>query len=216
MSLDAHFVDCNDGALASAYTLATDEGGMARTLGLADLSPMRRVGFKGAGAVDWLKSQGVAMPEINCLARQQDGAMVFRLGANDVMITSDLGAAASLPDDLVRSWNGLDDPPREPRGFPMPRQDGFCWFVLSGKHAASCLAKLCAVDLRPHRFPIGSIAQTSVARLSAVVARDDLGDVLAFHLFSDSASATYWWDCLVDAMQEFGGNAVGIDALRSL
>ena len=98
----------------------------------------------------------------------------------------------------------------------MPRQDGFCWFVLSGKHAASCLAKLCAVDLRPHRFPIGSIAQTSVARLSAVVARDDLGDVLAFHLFSDSASATYWWDCLVDAMQEFGGNAVGIDALRSL
>jgi sarcosine oxidase subunit gamma len=78
------------------------------------------------------------------------------------------------------------------------------------------MAKICGVDLRAHKFDNGAIAQTSVARLGAVVARADINGTLAFHLFVDSASAEYFWDCVIDAMQEFGGKAVGIDALRAL
>lgn len=213
--LGARFAAGNDAAIAASFGGA-DEAAAARNLGLADLSPRRRVGFKGPGAADWLVSQGVTVPEINRCAAQADGAMLFRLGANDLMITTDVAATATLPDRLSAAWAALENPPQSPRGFPMPRQEGFCWLVLTGQHAAAAMAKICGVDLRPHRFAAGEIAQTSVARLSAVVARADISDTLAYQLFADSASAEYWWDCILDAMQEFGGRPVGTEALAAL
>ena len=75
--------------------------------------------------------------------------------------------------------------------------------------------KICAVDLRPHKFADLSIAQTSVARLSAIVIRDDRGGTLGYHLLADSASAAYLWDCLIDAMAEFDGGPLGLTALRA-
>jgi sarcosine oxidase subunit gamma len=36
---------------------------------------------------------------------------------------------------------------------------------------------------------------------------------LAYHVLADSASAPYLWDCLIDAMAEFGGGPVGVDEL---
>lgn len=214
-ALGARFAAGNEAAIAASFG-GTDEAAAAHYLGLADLSPLRRVGFKGPGAADWLVAQGLTVPEVNRCAAQADGARLFRLGANDLMITTDLGATATLPDKLSAAWAALENPPQSPRGFPMPRQEGFCWFVLTGRHAAAAMAKVCGVDLRPHRFPVGAIAQTSVARLSAVAARDDINGTLAFQLFADSASAEYWWDCILDAMQEFGGRPVGTEALRAL
>ena len=213
--LGARFTASNEAAVAASFG-GEDEAAAARNLALADLSPLRRAGFKGAGAADWLASQGVTVPEINRCAAQADGAMVFRLGANDIMITTDIATAAALPDRLSAAWAALENPPQAARGFPMPRQEGFCWFVLTGQHAAAAMAKICGVDLRPHKFAVGAIAQTSVARLSAVVARNDINGTPAYHLFADSASAEYWWDCILDAMQEFNGRPVGTEALAAL
>ena len=53
--------------------------------------------------------------------------------------------------------------------------------------AADMFAKLCGVDLSPNRFAEGQVAQTSVARLSAIVIRSDTAGALAFHLLADSA-----------------------------
>lgn len=215
VALNAQFLEV-DGAAMAERIGARDEGALARTLALADVSPLPRIGFKGAGAADWLASQGLSVPDINRLAQQADGSMVLRLGANDIMVTTGLDAASTRPATLLAAWQALENPPASPRGFPVPRQEGYCALILSGAQAASCLAKLCGVDLRPHRFEDGAIAQTSVARLSAVIARSDLNGTLAYRLYADSASAEYWWDCLIDAMQEFGGGVVGIAALRSL
>jgi sarcosine oxidase, subunit gamma len=44
--------------------------------------------------------------------------------------------------------------------------------------------------------------------------RADLGELPAFHLLGDSASAGYMWDCLLDAMAEFGGHPVGLAVLQ--
>ena len=71
-------------------------------------------------------------------------------------------------------------------------------------------AKICGVDLRPHHFADGRIAQTSLAKMSAIVIRADLGRTPAFHLLADSASAEYLWGCLLDAMAEFDGAPVGL------
>lgn len=77
-------------------------------------------------------------------------------------------------------------------------------------------AKLSAVDLRTLAFENHSIAQTSVAKSNAIIIRDDQGDVPTYHLLGDSASAGYMWDCLLDAMAEWKGRPVGLNALQAL
>jgi sarcosine oxidase subunit gamma len=52
--------------------------------------------------------------------------------------------------------------------------------------------------------------------MSGIVIRADLGQVPAFHLLADIASAEYLWGAVLDAMAEFDGGPVGLDALRKL
>jgi sarcosine oxidase, subunit gamma len=77
-------------------------------------------------------------------------------------------------------------------------------------------AKICGVDLRASSFANHRIAQTSVARSNGIVIRSDLGGVPAYHLLGDSASASFVWRSVLDAMDEFGGAPVGLDALLKL
>ena len=99
---------------------------------------------------------------------------------------------------------------------PMPRDESHCWFTVTGEQAPAMLAKLCGVDLRPAKFAAGQIAQTSVAKINAIVIRCPAGEVVAYHLLADSASAEYFWACLIDAMAEFDGKPIGLAAVRRL
>ena len=94
--------------------------------------------------------------------------------------------------------------------------DSHAWFLLTGADSPAMFAKLCGVDVRPDKFAVGRIAQTSIARLNGIIIRDDKGGLPAYHLLADSASAEYLWGCLRDAMAEFGGAPIGLLAVRSL
>jgi sarcosine oxidase subunit gamma len=98
----------------------------------------------------------------------------------------------------------------------MPRGESHCWFTVTGEQAPAMLAKLCGVDLRPAKFAAGQIAQTSVAKINAIVIRCPAGEVVAYHLLADSASAEYFWTYLTDAMAEFEGKPIGLAAVRRL
>ena len=213
----ARFGDLEGAAVALDFGDAAAEAETARRLGLADLSPLPRAGFKGAGTADWLAKQGLEVPaESNRAARQPGGELAARLAPGEVLILGDLDGQGGLPGRLETAWAGAPLPPESPRGFPVPRRDSHAWFLVGGGQSAAMFAKLCAVDLRPGKFPDLSIAQTSVARLSAIVIRDDRPGTLAYHLLADSASAAYLWDCLIDAMAEFDGRPVGLAAVRAL
>jgi len=73
-------------------------------------------------------------------------------------------------------------------------------------------AKLCGIDLRPHKFAELAVAQTQAMRISVIIVRDR-ADPPVFHLLADSASAEYAWDCLTDAMAELDGRPAGLGAL---
>ena len=214
----AGFGPLGDAAVALDFGDPAAEAETARRLGLADLSPVPRTGFKGAGTVEWLTGQGVEVPaESNLAARQSGGEVAARLAPGEVLVLGAPEAGADgLPAALEAAWAAGPLPPETPRGFPLPRRDSHAWFLVSGSAAAAMFAKLCGVDLRPAKFPDLSIAQTSVARISAIVVRDDRGGTLAYHLLADSASAEYLWDCLLDAMTEFEGRPVGLTAVRAL
>ncbi len=220
----ANFEAMADAAVARDYGDPAGEGETAQRLGLADLSALPRLGVKGPGTADWLAGQGIQVPaESNQAVRQSSGVLAARLAPSELMLLGDLsgdlsGDPAPL-DAIAAAWRAEPQspvPPERPRGFLLPRQHSHFWFVLSGDCTAGMFAKICGVDLRPGKFANGRIAQTSIARMNAVVIRDDQGGVLAYHLLGDSASAEYLWDCLLDAMAEFDGAPVGLAALRGL
>ena len=212
VELGAEFAEV--GAAACAVTCGASpeaEAGRARELAICDLSPLPRAGFKGHETIPWLTGHGVAVsPHDNATVLQDDGSRAARLAPTEVLLVADLAAKSTLCGRLVAQ------PDPNPGTYPVPRADTNCWFAISGRHGPAMLAKLCGVDVRPHEFADGRIAQTSVARLNSIMMRGDLGGVLAFDLLTDSASASYMWRCVLDAMGEFGGRPVGLKALQNL
>jgi sarcosine oxidase subunit gamma len=214
----ARFAPVNDAAIAVDFGKPIEaEVARARTMGIADLSVLPRTGFKGVGTVEWLTSQGLAIgPDSNRAYPQPGGELAARLAPTEIFLIDSLAATGELIRRLNAAWTWGSDKPRTLVGYPMPRSESHAWFMVTGKHAPAMFAKICGVDLRPHRFAGGAIAQTSVAKMSAIVIRADLAGTPAFHLLADSASAEYLWTCVLDAMAEFDGAPVGWSALRKL
>ena len=195
---------------------AEAEVARARRLGLADLSPLPRTGFKGVGTVEWLTAQGLTIgPDSNRAYRQTGGELAARLAPTEVLLLDSLSGAGALIQRLNGAWGWGTETPRKPIGYPMPRADSHCWFAVTGERAPDMFAKICGVDLRPGKFAEGAIAQTSVARINAIVIRRATSTP-SYYLLADSASAEYLWHCVTDAMLEFDGGPVGLAALRDL
>jgi len=186
-------------------------------MGIADLSVLPRTGFKGAGTVEWLTAQGLAIgPDSNRAYPQAGGELAARLAPTEIFLIDGLAGTGEFVRRLNAAWSWGGEKPRTLIGYQMPRSESHAWFMITGKHAPAMFAKICGVDLRLHRFAVGAIAQTSIAKMSGILIRADLGDTAAFHLLADSASAEYLWTCVLDAMAEFDGAPVGLWALRKL
>jgi sarcosine oxidase subunit gamma len=147
---------------------------------------------------------------------QEGGALAARLAPTEIFLIDSLDATGALVEKLNGAWNWGTEKPRKLIGYPMPRQDSHAWFMVTGVAAPEMFAKICGVDLRTHKFALGQIAQTSLAKMSGIVIRDDRGPIPGFHLLADVASAEYLWGAVLDAMSEFGGAPVGLQALRRL
>lgn len=214
VAANASFAEVNGAAAAMDFGNPNGELEMAQRMGLVDLSALARTGYKGRGALDWLKGQGVTVPEENNRAAvQADGTLACRLAPSEMLLLGAMDGAPGLCAELDAAWPGPDD---DARAYQVPRPDTNLWFALTGAQAGTMFSKICGVDLRPSHFADLSIAQTQVARLSGIVVRADVGDTPVFHLLADSASAGYVLEVLLDAMEEFDGRLVGLTALQSL
>ena len=209
----AGFRQVADATIAWAYGGdKTSERETALNLGIADLSPLPRTGYKGRDIGKWLTRQKLKVGEASNQAYPcGKGSLAARLAPGEVVILGALDGKDPLPARLDAAWtdrNGLC--------FPVPRRDASFWFLLTGARCTDMFAKVCGVDLRDRSFANHAIAQTSLARSNAIIIRDDLKRAPAFHILGDSASAGYMWMCLLDAMEEFGGKPVGLEAVLGL
>lgn len=213
VSAGARFEEIAGATVARAYgDDAGAEAGRTRTLGIADLSPLPRTGFKGPDTCPWLAGQNVQVGEASNRAYPCGaGSLAAKLAPTEVLLLGAIDGGDPLPETLNDAWS-------EAAGmcFPVPRRDASFWFLITGARATDMFAKICGIDLRPKSFDNHAIAQTSVARSNAIIIRDDIGTVPAFHMLGDSASAGYMWMCLLDAMEEFDGGPVGLEAVTSL
>jgi sarcosine oxidase subunit gamma len=188
----------------------------ALALGICDLSTLPRVGFKGVGAPTWLAAQNIRLPiDPNTAVLQKSGALIAKLSEYEMLILSDLFALSKEFQNLSsKAATELQD--YSQNTYILPRSDSHCWFAVTGIKASEMFSKICGVDLRAHKFPQGSIAQTSVAKTNCVIIRNDLGKTPSFYILGDISGSEFLWDCLLDAMSEHGGVPVGIIALHQL
>lgn len=209
----ARFVDYDGRCLVADYGDVDRERRQAHTLALCDLSLTPRVGFKGRGATTWLEDHLEVMPDApNRATALNGGGVVARLSLEEHLILDGVSAATPGVATLTESWKRE----RPTRTYQLPRADSHALFVVSGELGAGMLAKLCSVDLRSTVFPGGGVAQTSVARSNAIIVRRPCRDTPCYFLLGDASSAQYHWDCLLDAMVEYDGRAVGVEAIRHL
>ena len=210
----ARFTDVGGTAVAMDFHDEISELKVAKRLAIADLSPLPRVGFKGPDTMTWLTNNGVLIDgsKPNWSWRQNDGALAITRSPNEALILT----ALSTKSDLCAQLESKSYKSMETRTYILPRYHGLFWFVLTGSDASACIAKMCGVDLRTSAFPNSSVAQSSMARVSTIVVRADLGSTNTYHLLGDSASAEYFWDAMRDAMSEFAGGLVGLSSVQSL
>ncbi|MCH7637635.1 MAG: sarcosine oxidase [Proteobacteria bacterium] len=172
-------------------------------IALVDLSTLARSGIKGSQLRKWIDSNNYAVGEdSNHAYEQRDGVLIARLSPGELLLLSSpaspsISALTSVPDANYRC-------------YPVRRHDSHYWFSLTGPRCPEMFAKLCAVDLSPDVFDNLSVAQTSVAKTSAIILRHDSKDMLCYYLLGDSSTMLYMWTCLVDAMKEFDGQVLNL------
>lgn len=198
----AALVARDGGLLAADLGDPAGEQQAAGELALADLSPLWRWGLKGPGAIEWAESRGTLVPLVpNRAAVQPHGGLVLRLAPRELLW---LGCGQGLD----ATW----EEGQGPRGWPLLRAHGHAWFALSGRRVPELLARICALDLRPHKFPPLEVAQTRALGLSVILVRAP-GAGLRYDLLLDSAAAAWAWRALLVELEELGGRPVGADAL---
>lgn len=176
---------------------------------VVDLTGLPRVGFRGARSGEYLQSRGFSLPDKpNQAVTQPDGTHVARLSQTEYLLLGSLrDRGERIADEEVR-WE-MD----HLANYLLPREDSHAWLQLSGVHTAEVMAKLCGVDLRSTAFAQGAVAQTSAARINVIVINVSSESLPVFHLLCDRASLEYFKGALMDAMAEFDGRALQIDAL---
>ena len=213
----AEFADINGYAVATSVGDIGAQKSAARKLAICDLSGLARMGVKGDGVGQWLSAQGLSVPTApNHAAVQADGSLLAMLARNEGLVLGDIEQRSRIVEQLTNDFQDAADDADPQTGLVIPRQHSQSWFRISGRDTAIAMAKLCAVDLRRGFFDNLRVAQTSVARLSGIVIRDDIEDNPAIHLLADSASAGYLWECIMDAGAEYGISVIGLTPLQEL
>lgn len=208
-----------DSSLAISFKKSARRGAVRANTGvlLCDLSPLSRIGLKGTAMPALLKSAEIALPtKVNEASQHKDRSLCLRIAVNEVLLLSALASDGET--DFRTLHKALSEYDRR-SCWTVPYQDSFCWLALAGARVGEMFAKLCAVDLDEGSFAPLMIAQTSLARLGAVIVRapTSRGSRLPlFYLLCDNASSGYLWDCLVDAMEEWRGAVVSRGELLKL
>ena len=163
--------------VAALLSDAAIPGGLAFT----DLTLAARAGVKGPGARAWLEGQGYGPPlRPNSAIRDTSGILIAMLGETEALVLR--------TGDTPPLWSFGSGAALAPGAYPVPRGEGTFWITISGPAAPEMFASVCSVDLRPGSFANLQVAQTIVAKTSAIIIRDD---PVGFHLLGDMSLGPY-------------------------
>lgn len=214
-TLGAQFVSIDGWQVPQAYTSPEGEtaGGQER-VGVADLSPCGKLTVRGEAARELLadvfglapSAPGLVSPMAAPTETGQPvrGVSVARLTPDEFLIITPPGedqeAAQAIEERRVAGGLFVSVVNQTP---------GLAGLLVVGPRGRDVLSKLCALPLSPDDFPNRRVAQSSLAKVRAILVRNDVGGLPAFELYFERPYAEYVWTSLVDAGGEFGVTPFG-------
>jgi heterotetrameric sarcosine oxidase gamma subunit len=150
---------------------------------------------QGSGALDLLAQAFGDGPRAPGSVAESGGALVAALRPDM--------AAVLLPPPQVESAVGQIAAVAGQRLTALDLSHGRALMALSGPHAAAVLARLCALDFGERAFPNRHAAQTSLAKVRALIVRAGEEATSRYLLAVDRSHGAYVWGALADAMEEF-------------
>jgi glycine cleavage system aminomethyltransferase T len=177
--------------VAAAFSSAEEEAAQARRSGgLADLSWMAKFDLKGSG----LKTTPATMEAARC----------WTLGPLHFLVTC-------LPDIRDKVWQDLS---ALDSVYVTDMTSVFSQFLLAGPRSYEVLHKLTSLNIES--LPDLECMQGSVAHVRAIVQREDIGPIPAFHLLMGGEYSEGVWDAIMHAGHEFHLSAFGLKAWERL
>lgn len=183
-----------------------DDETRARNAGIADVSHLSRMGFKGQGVAAWLAEQDLpALPQPNTWAPLASGGLIARLGQTEYLIEDGMSGRASAR--LAH---------REPalRVYPVLRQD--LALVLCGESIDELLLQTCNVNFRALDLATRPVVLTSMAGVAVTVLPGERLGRPYYRLWADGTYGVYLWETLAGIAAELGGGPVGLAVIDAI
>ena len=162
---------------------------------LADDSHRGKVLIHGRAGDRAMAALGIEAPTAVGQSARAGDVAVYRLRADQLFINTAPGGEEGLLAALVGANSGDG-------GDMVTVTDvthGRAQLRLSGRRAAELLSHLCALDFHPDHFPNGAARQTSVAKTTQLVIRDDVDGVLSYWLVGARSLGAYLWATIQEA-----------------
>jgi len=177
-ALGAVWTDLYGWRMPAQFTSAEGETAQVRQgAGLADLSWMTKLDVKGSG--------------VKTAPRLDGDAQTWVLGPLQLLLTC-------TPDRRDSVWERLC---ALAGVYVTDMTSAFAQFMLAGPRAGDTLRKLTSLDVAA--LPDRQCAQGGVAHVRAIVLREDLGQLLAFHLLVGREYGEGVWEATAHAGHEF-------------
>lgn len=195
-----------------------EAAGVRAGVGLLDESPLGKLALSGRDAAAVLGIGGNGPGERNGLARR------LRLEGEGPAVST---LALPLAPDELLLLTAPGEVPRLAARLASRLASGSCAHLtdltsalaalrLAGPRAPELLPKLFALDLAPRAFPNLAVAQAPLAKVRAVVVRDDSGPLPGYLMLVPRDLAEYIWQAICEAGHEIGLAPIGTAALARL
>ncbi len=210
---DATMIELDSWLIPSSYGDPEAEVAVLRTaVGLLDVSETGKIDVKGSEVETVLRGR---FPDIEGFPLEKtaiaaDGTMIYRLTNEEALLISASAAAAGM----IPSLQTAAGPDADIQVVDLT--GSWCGLRLLGPNAPALLERVSALDLAPDRFAPGAVVQGAVARVHAVIARQDRGNLPGYSVYVDRDLGVYLWDTLLELGAPLGLQPVGRQAVEAL
>ena len=153
---------------------------------LADDSHRGKIMIHGRAGEQAVATLGMMAPAAAGQSARARDVAIYRLRPDQLFINTAPGGEAELLAALSSAGKG-------DMVTVTDVTHGRAQLRLSGPRAAELLSHMCALDCHPDHFPDGTARQTSVAKTTQLVIRDDVDGALSYLLVGARSLGAYLW-----------------------
>lgn len=174
-----------------------------QSLGICDLSSLRKLGLKGRDSEVCLAAEGIEVPQgVFESCPLPYGGLVVRFGANEFFLEEGIGdATVRALAEQVDSHDG--------QVFRVEHQEAT--LLLTGLRAAEVLAQTCAINF--DGVASRHVVFTRVAGVSCGILPDAVRGIPTYRIWVEPSYAIYLWETLIEISESLGGSVIGAACL---